>query len=217
MTAANLVVKPGPLAPQLAAIAEQKAAASHANTLSPKPVPKALVEAIREELRALVEGDLDANFSQIEKIVIRSRELFMTLKGPDAPFTRGATPIPGMPLTVYNGGFSSGSISMPYTASNPEQFGAQAIRQLVSMVPEILNARSNTPDKLMKAIALAKKEGHHDIAEALKKKLLGESHEDHQHDEGNGVMNGATNGAANGTMIVPESDVTDVVDGEVLS
>jgi len=214
MTATNLVA-PGSLGPQVAAIAEAEvkaanSAVDNASTLSPRPVAKALVEAIREELRALVEGDLDANFSQIEKIVIRSRELFMTLKGPDASFTRGA-PVSSANGPYYGAAYnvmSSGSVSFPGSiTSNPEQFGAQAIRQLVSMVPEILNAKSNSPDKLMKAISLAKKDGHHDIAEALKKKLLGESHEDHSH-----KTNATTNGVVNG--IVSEADVTDVIDAQ---
>jgi hypothetical protein len=203
----------GPLTPQVAAAAaiqladrlyEEKKTAS---ALAPREVPKALIRAVRAELRALLDGDLEDNLTQVEQVAVRARELFMSIRGPGAQFTRGglATPV------VMNGAqvgtvssYNTGLVFPQQSYSNPEQFGASAIRQLVALVPEIVSAQANTPDKLMTAIVLAEEKGHHDIAQALKKKLMGsdadaslsheahEAHEAHEVHESNGTSAAAT-------------------------
>jgi len=207
-----------PLAAQIAVLEHQRAAEERAKTsaeasaLGPREVPKALIRAVRAELRALLDGNLEDNLEQIGAVTTRARELFMTIRGPGAKFVRGG------PQPLVTSMASSANISgSVYTGSgmvgvggyvNPEQFGAQAIRQLVSLVPEMLAAKSNSPDKIMKAIAIAKKEGHEDIVRALRKKLLGsvedeevpqlEAHEHHEH--GANGANGA-NGGTNGVVV----------------
>jgi len=76
----------------------------------------------------------------------------------------------------------SQSMSSPVTT---EQFGAKAIRELVSTISAIpdavaaaVTAASNSPDKLMMAIALAKEKGHPEIAAMLTERLLGKPDKD---------------------------------------
>jgi len=211
---------PGPLAPQLAAAvaAEQVAKiktmkAEHVgtNALVPREVPKALVRAVRAELRALLDGDLEDNLTQVEQVAVLARELFMSIRGPGAQFTRGMpTPIMtgqavgGSMMTNYSGG---SGVVYPTSYSNPEQFGASAIRQLVNLVPEIMSAQANSPDKLMAAIALAQEKGHDDIARALKKKLMGEvpdaasAHEAHEAHEAHDVIESVGSNGASATIV----------------
>jgi hypothetical protein len=175
----------GPLAGQIAAAAAEQmntkmTAETGTNALAAREVPKALVRAIRAELRALLDGNLEDNLTQVEQVAVRARELFMSIRGPGAQFIRGGpqTSVTGAivnGLTSYNGATAT---VYPQSYSNPEQFGASAIRQLVNLVPEILSAQSSTPDKLMAAIALAEEKGHHDIAKSLKKKLMGSDYSD---------------------------------------
>jgi hypothetical protein len=211
------VVSGVPLATQIAQIAaldqDRARASAEASALGPREVPKALIRAVRAELRALLDGDLEDNLEQIGAVTMRARELFMTIRGPGAKYTRGlgaSGPQPLATMASSTGVYMGSSLQQVGGYANPEQFGAQAIRQLVSLVPEILAAKSNSPDKLMKAIAIAKKEGQEDIVRALRKKLLGddgeengaapqlEAHEHHEHGA-NGV-NGV-NGAANGVVL----------------
>lgn len=202
-----------PLATQVALLAQQNEAkaveakaSAEASALGPREVPKALIRAVRAELRALLEGNLEDNLEQIGAVTARARELFMTIRGPGAKFARGG-PQPLVTSMASSANIGSSVYMGPQFVggsygSNPEQFGAQAIRQLVSLVPEILNAKANSPDKIMKAIAIAKKEGQEDIVQALRKKLLGDDADEkddgvpqleareHHHDGVNG-----TNGA----------------------
>lgn len=212
MMAAMVGPVSGPLAGQIAAAAaeqmntrakaEQAAAAS---ALVPREVPKALIRAVRAELRALLDGNLEDNLTQVEQVAVRARELFMSIKGPGVQFTRGLpTPImTGQASGMLTNFQNSSGVVYPQSYSNPEQFGASAIRQLVALVPEIMSAQANTPDKLMAAIALAEEKGHDDIAKALKKKLLGDSvdthdaHEAHEAHDAHDVIEGsASNGAS---------------------
>lgn len=174
---------------------------------SPRKVPAALIEAIRAELLALAEGDLEENLKPISDVVLRANELFVAIRGAEARALRG-TPVPmGMGMnasvTSFSGSGSMGMVS-PVSYSNPEQFGASAIRQLVSLVPEILAARTNAPDKLMKAIAIAKKEGHTEIAEVLTKRLLGDEAPEHEHEHEH-EHGDKPNGKKNGIARLPEA------------
>jgi hypothetical protein len=212
MMAAMIGPGPGPLAPQVAAAAVEQALRKKGeeyekavSALVTREVPKALVRAVRAELRALLDGNLEDNLTQVEQVAVRARELFMSIRGPGAQFTRGmSTPImTGQASGMLTNFQSSSGVVYPASYSNPEQFGASAIRQLVALVPEIVNAQANTPDKLMAAIALAEEKGHHDIAKALKKKLMGDSvdasdaHEAHEaHDAHDVVESGGSNGTS---------------------
>ena len=158
----------------------------------------------------VVDGDLEDNLTQIEQVTAKARELFMSIRGPGAQFARG-------PQLISPQGMGGSTSTVTFGAgtsySNPEQFGASAIRQLVSLVPEILGSQNNSPDKLMAAIVLAEEKGHHDVAESLKKKLLGgdaaselKRFEPHVHAEpvqANGAVNGGgSQSAVNGSAVV---------------
>ncbi len=179
----------GPLAGQIAAAAAEQMntrakVEAGVSALAPREVPKGLIRAVRAELQALLRGNLEDNLTQVEQVAVRARELFMSIKGPGSQFVRGG---PTQSVMTVNGpqiiggsaaSYSGGSAVFPASYSNPEQFGASAIRQLVNLVPEIMSAQANTPDKLMAAIALAEEKGHDDIAKALKKKLMGSDYGD---------------------------------------
>lgn len=143
-------------------------------------IPKAIVDAIRSEMKALVEAeDLDANLILLEQLAGRARELFMTFKAPHARFTRRG---PGGIGYAYAGDVSYGGSTLytsGFPASSqfvgaPEQFGAKAIREIISILPELLAGRSESasPDKLVDAIAAAKKNGEEEIAKELTARLL---------------------------------------------
>ena len=171
---------------------------------SPRAVPLALIEAVRAELLVLAAGDLEENLKQISDVVLRASELFVSIRGAEARVLRGVSAGPsvvqaqGMATSMATFGAGTGFVAGGY--ANPEQFGASAIRQLVSLVPEMLAAKANSPDRLMKAISLAKKEGRDDIVQALTRRLLGDDAppEDHVHCLEMGEANGEANGKASG-------------------
>ncbi len=172
------------------ALADKADAERRAASADPRELPRVLVEGIRDELKRLVDGKVEDNLIQIQSVCQRANELFMVLRGATARFNQhrgpGSYPLPG----VYGGLDSSVTIGAPmvtdygYVGSsvspqnNPEQFGAKAIRELVSLIPEVLAAHSNSPEKLMAAIALAKEKGHDEIAATLTERLLGKQEKD---------------------------------------
>lgn len=145
-------------------------------------IPKAIVDAIRTEMKTLIEADdLDANLVLLEQLAGRARELFMTFKAPHARFSRrgngmmyGDAYAYGGGSTLYTGGIGLGMQSVGGSIAAPEQFGAKAIREIISILPELLAGRSESasPDKLVDAIAAAKKNGEEEIAKELTARLL---------------------------------------------
>jgi hypothetical protein len=154
--------------------------------------PSPIIEALRSELLRLVQGDLDANLPQIERVAIRSRELLMALKAPEAQMLHGHRHAPGGgPVTgsasysstggynVYTG--STGGMVSPVSPvgwAEPEQFGATSIRQLTSLVPDaiaaITRAITHSPQRLVVAIAAARLNGQDALADKLEARLLGD-------------------------------------------
>ncbi len=156
------------LGPQLDQEAARRAAMAPV-----REVPPALVEALRTEMKQLVEGDITKNVGQLINVATKAAELFQTIRGESIELQRRR----GNGLVV--GGADSMYASGPMMAGygGPEQFGARAIRELVSLVPEILAAqkKSETSSDLVTAIALAKAQGQDDIVAYLREKLLGPS------------------------------------------
>lgn len=172
-----------PLAPQLAAEAEGQAMERHKAAVSAgaRAVSPALVAALREEMKQLVEGDFAGNLPQIAKLAQKAQDLFVTIRanGASMPSSMSASYAAGG--VVYSGALNYGS--------NPEQFGARAIRELVALLPEILNANKPraTASDLMLAIDMAEAKGKTDLANKLRDKLLtqfaDDDEDDHKHED----------------------------------
>ncbi len=159
-----------------------------AQTPPAEPQKSPLLEALRAELRRLVDGDLDANLVPIEQVAARGRELLMTLKAPEARVIRGRHPVSPFVNSGGNystassvGGWSEGGlVQQPYPlqATSPEQFGATAVRQMVSLVPDavdkIVRGITQSPERLVLAITAARERGQDALADKLEARLLGD-------------------------------------------
>ncbi len=152
-----------------------------------EPLKSPLLEALRTELRRLVDGDLDANLVPIEQVAARGRELLMTLKAPETRVIRGRHP--GSPFVNSGGNYSIASSvgawsdgglvqQYPVTPTSPEQFGATAVRQMVSLVPDaidkIVRGITQSPERLVLAITAARERGQDALADKLEARLLGD-------------------------------------------
>jgi hypothetical protein len=139
----------------------------------PKKLSPAVVEAIRAEFRALVEGDLDDNVTMIESLAARTRDLFLALKGGEGMRGRG-------PAVASMSNWSQGAVypmasNMLPASPNVEQFGASFVRQLADNLPEavqaITEAIMNSPTQQVAAIASARKLGMDDVAQQLQERM----------------------------------------------
>jgi hypothetical protein len=150
-----------------------------------KAPPSAISRQLRDELiRILTTGDVknDGAFTvavatHIEKFAVAAREILMTesLAQTDLAslmMTRrnygylGSAPNLWNPIT----GLSSSDSSMgvgPSPSVNNENFGVQAIRQVV----DAIRTMGESPSKLVEAIAAAREHNLPDIAAGLEKKL----------------------------------------------
>lgn len=121
--------------------------------------PEHLVEAIRIELKKLVEmPDLDVHLGEIARVAHQADDLLVCLKSPEAVM-QGEHAITAMP-----------SVGLAVGPNNPETYGATMLRQLVEAFS---NKKKDSADDLVEAIATARREGMTDIAAELEQKLLG--------------------------------------------
>jgi len=157
-----------------------------------------LLTAIRAELLCLIEGpDLGSKLPSVALVAAKAQELLLSLRV-DPAAMRGGGPASGINVALNSvpmmssgyGTMNVGPIANP-VYSPPEQFGAQAIRQLVALLPDILAARQRDPVQLVEAIAVAREKGLTDLADKLQRQLLiampdaEAPHEHHeQHEEG---------------------------------
>ena len=123
--------------------------------------PKHLVEAIRKELRRLVdEPDLDANLGMIGRFANEADDMLSMIKSPEAVMR------------------DEHEITLPGvigTASNVETYGANILRQIIPALKDYQRAQTETPESLTYAIATARRAGMTDLAAELEKKLLGKA------------------------------------------
>ena len=64
------------------------------------------------------------------------------------------------------------------TVTEPEQFGARAIRELVSLIPEIIaGQKRESPADIAEAMKIAKEDGDTELYDSLRGKLLGKKTE----------------------------------------
>jgi hypothetical protein len=147
--------------------------------LPPQPgaktsIPEPLVAAVRAELRDLVDGDIgDALvLNRIEQLAARARELFSVVRGSPAPARQGTgVAYGGSSVATYNMGTFGGVVG---TVVEPEQFGARAIRELVSLIPEVIaGQKKESPADIAEAMRIAKQEGDEELHAALRERLLG--------------------------------------------
>ncbi len=141
--------------------------------------PSVMSQQLRDELiRILQTGDSKnggaftvAIAAQVEKFVVAAREILMTenlaqndlqslmmMRRPRGP----GVYLGGSP---YDGSFDVGGGLLPPV--NNENFGVQAVRQVVDAIRTI----GESPAKLVEALAAARKNDLHDIAAVLEKKL----------------------------------------------
>jgi len=123
------------------------------------PAPKFLVEAVRKQLRLMIEmPDLDANLGNIGRFAMQSDDMLTVVKAPKAVMRdEHAVTLPGTP-------------DMP---PNVETYGANFLRTLVSEFTAHQSAALQSPEMLVSAIAAARRDGMPDVAAELEKKLLG--------------------------------------------
>jgi hypothetical protein len=129
-------------------------------TIEYGPAPKHLVEAVRKELRRLVDlPDLDANLGMISRFAMQSDDMLTSVKAPKAIMrAEHEVTIPG--VTDAPG--------------NVETYGANFLRTIFAQIGAQQSAAMQSPEMLVGAIAAARRDGMTDVAGALEKKLLGQ-------------------------------------------
>lgn len=183
------------------------------------PVPKELVEAMRQEFRKLVEAeDFWRKMSQMAQLAAQADSLFRTISAAAAAATVPVLSNQAMGINMgYSGApFIAGPASVS-PAPNPEQFGAKAIRELVASVPEVASeiARAiadavRDPRQTVEAIAMARSRGLEDLANKLERQLTGDAPERSKPAQGSSKSesaehehNGHAHGVANGAATAP--------------
>ncbi len=125
--------------------------------------PNHLVEAIRKELIVLVKmPDLAAHLGTIARMARQADDLLVVVKAPEAVM-RDEHAILG-----------ATAITVPAVAANgAETYGASILRQLIPALQSYQKAQHETPEALVHAITLARRNGMTDVAAELEKKLTG--------------------------------------------
>ena len=128
------------------------------------PKSKGLTDAIRKELRRLIdEPDLD--LGRIGHMALQADDLLVFTSTPE-DVMRGKQTIP-------NGIAWDPNLSGASPMSSAETYGATVIRELVPALKSMLQGQKETPDALVYAIATARREGMTDLAAELEHKLVG--------------------------------------------
>ena len=152
-------------------------------TNEPVQLSDTLRDALRGELRRLIDSDdFVRNLPQIQQVAATAHQLCLTLRVGDPNVMRGR---PGGPYLV-GGNYTAaqwanemsegyGGVSGP-SVSNPEQFGASMVRQIVDAVPDaaqtIADALTNRPDHLVAALVAAESGNLPDVAASLRGRLM---------------------------------------------
>lgn len=148
---------------------QTRAALASVPRLKPLVDAKPIVVVILVEIARLSGLPCDENprlLMMIEKLGRIAREVQALGFGLDAGSVRaGYSPMDGSDVVA--------SYSMPAAMGPAENFGTVAIQQLVSS----LSRPKRSPVEVVEAIAMAKKSGLDDVAEALTKELIGQKSE----------------------------------------
>jgi len=123
------------------------------------PPPPALLDAIRVELKKLVDDpELDRNLGHIATFASQADDLLAVVKAPEAVMRdENELTIPGVALAP----------------PNAETYGATVIRAVVDAVEKWQKREQETPASLVSAIALARSSGMTDVAAELEERLTG--------------------------------------------
>jgi len=125
------------------------------------PAPKHLIEAVRKQLRILVElPDLDANLGRIGRFANQSDDMLMCVKDP---------------VAVMRGEHEITVPGVADSAPGIEAYGSSVIRQLIPALTSYQKSQQESPQALVQAIADARRAGMDDVAAELEKKLLGKA------------------------------------------
>jgi hypothetical protein len=148
------------------------------------PISKELLDSLRAEFRKLVDGDgFQNNLHTIARLAEHAQSIVMTLGSPVAQ--AGPPSIqPGFEITT-----------LP-PMSNPEQFGAKAIRELVAVAPRLAEAfaraPNDSPEKLVEAVKKARDLGMDELAERIEARLLDWASPPDEPEQGHEHLNGAS-------------------------
>jgi len=160
----------------IATPSESNGSNGHAAKRSP---PSVISGQLRDELIRILQTGDDKNEGaftiavavQVEKFAVAAREILMTEKLAQkdlASLVMMRKPHYGPWNSVLGSGFVDDSMMMPMPAPiNNENFGVQAIRQIV----EAARTMSESPAKLVEALAVARSNNLTDVVDALEKKL----------------------------------------------
>jgi hypothetical protein len=141
---------------------ERKQAMQAVEHLPVVTVQSNVVESIREVLLALVrKPDLDAHLGQIARAARQADDLLVVIKAPEAVM-RDEHALLGVTATT-----------VPAIATGPETYGASILRQLIPALQDFRKAQNETPEAMVHAITLARRNGMTDVAAELEKKLTG--------------------------------------------
>jgi hypothetical protein len=121
------------------------------------PAPKQLVDAVRAEMLKLVKAkDFEDQLGTIGRLANQAGDLLMCLKTPEAV------------MKNEHGIVVPGVLSAP---SNVETYGATMIREIMGAVQS--QGKKDSPEDLVRAIALAREHGMTDLSAELEVKLTG--------------------------------------------
>ena len=155
---------------------------SRNGSIASKKQPASMIsQQLRDELvRILQTGDVKnegaftvAVAAHIEKFAVAAREILMTENlaqndlGSLMMMRKQHLGGPWSGLSLGGGGYVGDSLSMPVPITNNENFGVQAIRQIV----DAARTAGESPAKLVEALAIARTHKLDDVAAALEKKL----------------------------------------------
>lgn len=154
---------------------------SNGSRVAKKHPASVISQQLREELiRILQTGDLknDGAFTvaiaaHVEKFAVAAREILMTenLAQNDLAslmmMRKQHLGGPWSSLSLGGGGFVGEGLSMPVPITNNENFGVQAIRQII----DAARTMGESPAKLVEALAIARTNNLVDVVAVLEKKL----------------------------------------------
>jgi hypothetical protein len=123
------------------------------------PSSKGLIEAIRKELRRLIDAP-DLDLGRVGHMALQADDLLSFTSTPE-DVMRGKQS-PGAPIEPNLGSMSSA-----------ETYGATVIRELVPALKSMMQGQKETPESLTWAIATARRAGMTDLAAELELKLVG--------------------------------------------
>ena len=143
-----------------------------------KKPPSVISSQLRDELiRILRTGDAKnegaftvAIAAQVEKFAVAARDILMTeslAQNDLASLMRMRKQHFGVPYNLVGGSDFGPETGLPLMGVNNENFGVQAIRQVVDAV----RTMGESPAKIVEAIGVARSNGLTDVAAALEKKL----------------------------------------------